>query len=245
MINNHLIITAIVFGVLLLIILWQISRKFYKSIRHRSIPADNIWVKMGEYMFLLIAPVMGFWRYQAFETTGEVVFSKAHLHTLMALAVVGGLSFWVSRWGKQRTPPWANVLLPLGLLQGILLNVLLAIHFGQYIVLGAMFPGYGFELIAPVVNILLLSRELYHNHLVFLQRFRHEPIASRNYLVLSLYILMDNSFVYKLRLFALLLLPTLVIQIALLMLVAGQSPDAIVQVFTQTKGFTFSAMSLF
>jgi hypothetical protein len=46
-------------------------------------------------------------------------------------------------------------------------------------------------------------------------------------------------------LFALLLLPALLVQITLLMLVAGQSPDAIVQVFTQTKGFTFSAMSLF
>lgn len=239
--SKHIII-AVAFSLLLVIILWQIVRKFYQSLRHHLVPLDNYWTKAGEYIFLLGAPVMGFWRYQAFETTGEVVFSKAHLPTLMALAAVGGLSFWVSRWGKQHTPPWVNVLLPLGLLQGILLNLLLAIHFGRYMVLGAVFPSYGFELIAPLVNLLLLSRELYNNHLVFLQRFRNEPIASRNYLILSLYIFMDNSFAYKLRLFGMLLLPALAVQITLLMLLAGQSPDAIVQVFTQTKGFTFSAM---
>lgn len=233
------IFMSALFGILLFIILWQTSRKFRYSIRYGTEPQDNYWVKAGEYLFLLVAPIAGFIRYQSFETTGEVVFSKTHLPTLLFMAAIGGLSFWVSKFFKRETPPWLNIVLPLGLMQGILLNIALTIHFGKYIVLGAVFPAYGFELVAPLINILFLTRELYHNHLVFQYRFKTEPIASRNYIVLGLYILMDKSFAYKLRLFMLLLIPGLIYQIMLLML-AGQSPDAIIQVFTNTKGFTFS-----
>ncbi|HAS44681.1 MAG TPA: hypothetical protein DCS93_29655 [Microscillaceae bacterium] len=233
---THYIIISALFAIYLLVAGWHTLR----SLRSPSRWANNYWVKSAEILFLLLAPVLGFLRYQEFQTTGEVVFSPTHLPTLIALAVLGGASFWVSRFFKYRTPPWLTILLPLGLIQGLLLNLALIIHFGDYVLLGAAFPLLGFELLAPLFNVLFISRELYHQHLVLRKHIKEEPIYSTNYLVLGLFFLMDTSFFTKLRICLVLFIPAFLFQIMLLVL-CGQSPDAIVQVFTDTKGFTFSS----
>lgn len=233
------IFATVLFIVFIVTISWHTLKSFRHSIYYQVVTEDNHWIKLGQYLFLLVAPILGFIRYQVFETSGEIVFAKAHLPTLITMATIGGVSFWISKFFKKTTTPWLNILLPIGILQGILLNIVLAIHFGRYILLGTAYPMHGFELVAPLFNVLFLSRELYHNHLNFSQRFKKEPIASSNYIVLILYILMDRSFLYKLRLFMMLLAPAVVAQVMVL-LFAGQSPDAILQVFTDTKGFTFS-----
>ena len=234
-----LILTAAFFGIYLLITGWHIFKSLRYSLFYRTVAPNNYWVKSAEVIFLLVAPLLGFIRYQAFETTGEIVFSSVHLPTLITMAILGGVSFWISKLFKYDAPPWLTILIPLGLIQAIILNAVLAIHFGKYIIIGMAFPLQGFELVAPLLNIILLSRELYHQHLVFRHHVKNEPIYSRNYLVLSLFFLMDASFMTKLRICLTLFIPAFLFQITILMLF-GQSPDAIVQVFTDTKGFTFS-----
>lgn len=234
-----LILAATFFGVYLAITGWHIFRSLRYSLFYRTVAPNNYWVKAAEVIFLLVAPLLGFIRYQAFETTGEIVFSSTHLPTLITMAALGGASFWVSKLFKYDAPPWLTILIPLGLIQAIILNIVLAIHFGKYIFIGMVFPLHGFELVAPLLNITLLSRELYHHHLVFRHHVKNEPIYSRNYLVLSLFFFMDTSFMSKLRICLTLFVPMLLLQVMILTLF-GQSPDAIVQVFTDTKGFTFS-----
>ncbi len=237
--STSYIMATVLFGIYLIIVTWHTLR----SLRHRSfmgLKKRNYWIKSAEILFLLVAPILGFIRYQAFHTTAEVVFSPTHLPTLIALATLGGLSFWVSRLFKYNTPPWLTILLPLGLIQGILLNLLLIIHFGKYIGLGAAFPLLGFELVAPLFNVVFIGRELYHQHLVMRQHIKQEPIYTTNYLVLGLFFLMDTSFFSKLRICLALFIPVFLFQVMLLVL-CGQTPDAIVQVFTDTKGFTFSS----
>ncbi|OJJ15051.1 hypothetical protein BKI52_39995 [marine bacterium AO1-C] len=238
--STFYIIATTLFAIYLILVGWHTLRSLRYSPLGYSPKANNYWIKSAEILFLLMAPILGFIRYQEFQTTGEVVFSPAHLPTLIALAALGGMSFWVSRFFKYNAPPWLTILLPLGLIQGILINLILVIHFGKYMLLGAVFPLLGFELIAPLFNVIFISRELYHQHLALRQHVKNEPIYSTNYLVLGLFFLMDTRFFTKLRICMVLFVPAFLFQITLLVL-CGQSPDAIVQVFTDTKGFTFSS----
>jgi hypothetical protein len=195
---------------------------------------QNRWIVFAEIFLTVIAPAVGFMRYKAYPP--EFPFGEAHLLTLIFLVMVSVNSYWASRLYKEYQAPLIAALIPLGILQGIIINIILLIHFGSYSILGAVMPIFGFELIAPVVNILLFMRELYFNHLYFRQTIEPEQFSKQK-LIIKFLVKLDLG--RKSSIYFILLMPFFVLQQAILTLL-GQRPDAAVRVFVESCGFTFS-----
>lgn len=221
---------AIVFNYLVLYVI-------IKSIQHLRqevvIRKTNTRIVIITILFSLLAPISGFLRYDAY--LDEFPFSDAHILTLIFLVVVAMICFWSSKLFKNYLSPILNVLVLIGILQGIILNILLTIHFGFDIILGAIFPFFGYELVAPLVNVFLLLGELYQNHLSFIEKYQEKESVSNNLIIRFLQgALYRKSFVLFILFF-----PFYAIQ-QIILILFGQAPDAIVRVFVETCGFTFS-----
>ncbi len=195
---------------------------------------QNRWLFAAEVLFTVVAPAFGFILQKEFDR--EFPFSKDHLLTLIFLAVLSVNSYWASRLFKGKHAPLVDALIPLGILQGILLNLAFLLHFGTWIVLGLIFPLYGFALVAPLINVVLLTRELYLGHLFFRRNLNLDDFQEKKWLLVFL---SKASLGRKSLLYFILLMPFFAIQQALLVLL-GQRPDAAVRVFVESCGFNFS-----
>lgn len=194
----------------------------------------NKSILAAEILFTVIAPAVGFVRYQEFPP--EFPFAEKHLFTLIFLVVVSINSYWASRLYKSHQAPLVAALIPLGIFQGILINLALLIHFNFYVLMGVAFPVFGFELVAPLINIFLFVRELYFGHLYFRQNLEPSSFSNPNFLIrfLLTFNLRRKSLTYFI-----LWMPFFVVQQSILVLL-GQKPDAAVRVFVESCGFTFS-----
>lgn len=214
-------------------VLYAIIKSIQNLRQERIIRKTDIRILITTILFSLLAPISGFLRYDAY--LDDFPFSDAHILTLIFLVVVAVICFWSSKLFKNHLSPILNVLVLIGILQGIILNILLMLHFGFYMILGAIFPFFGYELVAPLVNVFLLLAELYQNHLSFIEKYQKKELASNNLVIRFLqWTLFPKSFVLFILFF-----PFYAIQ-QIILILFGQAPDAIVRVFVETCGFTFS-----
>lgn len=197
---------------------------------------QNRWIFGAELLFTVLAPLIGFLRYSETGFSPEFPFAEKHLLTLIVLVAIAVIGYWLSRLYKTKLPPLLDAFVPVMVLQGFLLNIILVIHFGGHILMGAIFPLIGFELIAPFVNIVLFGRELFYHHLAFQQIREHTQIYHHNRI---LRFLENTHFPVKTGLNFILLFPFLFLQQFILTLF-GQVPDAAIRVFVETCKFTFS-----
>lgn len=230
--NILLLLSAAIFGVFLLFSI------FYTFISFNS-PTDNRvyqqhWLAtLSEMTFTLAAPITGFLRANHIDEQ-EFPFGEAHLPTLIVLSFVAIIAYWISRLFVDKLPPLLSVLVLIALVQGWLINFTLLLHFGGYLVLGALFPIVGYELTAPLLNLIFLGREFYLNHLRFCEKY--PQYEGKSWLIRFL---AQPYFMRKTSLIFVLFFPFFFVQQVILTLF-GQAPDAILRVFIESCKFNFS-----
>jgi len=79
------------------------------------------------------------------------------------IVIVTALCYWLSRIAKERFSPFVNLLIRAALIQGIILDLIVTIHFANYLIMGIIWPTMGFELLAPPLAMLFLIYELQCN----------------------------------------------------------------------------------
>lgn len=186
----------------------------------------------GRGYFYNRGPLLGFWRQHDYPP--EFPFGEAHLPSLFFIIVVALNAYWASQLFKHQQAPLVAVLIPLGLMQGLLLNIALLGHFGSYVILGFMYPMMGFELVAPLFNAILFARALYANHCHFQEKLDLEAFQRTIWYPLARWCFPTRSFVYFV-----LVWPFAYLQQALLTLF-GQRADGVLRAFVESCGFTFS-----
>ncbi len=183
------------------------------------------WIIILGGLFTTLAPLIGFIRYDAYGP--DIPFSKNHVQVIELLVIVSAICYWVSKFYKKQLSPIVNILLRAGLIQGIILDFIVTIHFTNYLGCGLLVPFMGFELLAPPMAMLFLLYELHCNFRT--PKLTAEPIlSSQNYIPIQV------GFVIA-----------LVIVEQLMLLPMGFHWNSIELAFTQSKGFVFSMHSRF
>jgi hypothetical protein len=198
-----------------------------KSIRNEFRNDDELagWMVTLGILFTSFAPLIGFMRFDAFGP--EMPFSKQHVLIIELLVLVSAVCYWISKFYKKKLSPAVTILVRAGLIQGIILDAVVTIHFTNYFGAGIMFPMFGFELLAPPIAMLFLIYELQCNF----------KSTQQNASLLF-------SEDIKLLLHAGAVIALIVVEQAIL-LPAGSQWDSLVSAFTESKGFVFSANSRF
>jgi hypothetical protein len=141
--------------VIVLVLSWN------KSIRNEFRENPSAWITVFAILFTTLGPLMGFWRYNKFGA--DCPFDPKHVFAIEIIVIVSAMCYWFSRFFKKEFPPFINGILRAGLIQGIILDFFVTIHFGTYMIRGLVFPLFGFELLAPPMALLFLLYELHCN----------------------------------------------------------------------------------
>lgn len=222
-----ILITCPIYLCILVFTLLIITRNWKKSIRNEFQNDDELtkWVILLGVLFTSLAPLIGFIRFDDFGP--DLPFSKNHVLAIELIVVVSAICYWVSKFFKKKLPPFVNLLLRAGLIQGIILDFIITIHFANYLGLGLMFPFFGFELLAPPIAMLFLLFELHCNFRTPKQTT--EPILSvQKEIPLQFGVVIALVVVEQMMLFPM-----------------GFQWNSIVLAFTESKGFVFSLDSRF
>lgn len=210
---------------ILVLTIVAVVKSWKKSIRNEFRNDDELsdWMLFLGGLFTSAAPLIGFMRFDTYGS--EMPFSKQHVLVIELLVVVSATCYWVSKFFKKTLPPFVNLLLRAGLIQGIILDAVVTVHFVNYMGMGLMFPMYGFELLAPPIAMLFLLYELQCNL----------KIANTG---------TEFSAEKKILLQAGVVLVLILVEQAVL-LPAGSQWHSLVSAFTESKGFVFSSGSRF
>lgn len=215
-----------IYPILLIVIIIALFRNWKKSMRNDFKNNDELSVGMtllGGF-FTTLAPLIGFIRFDAFGP--DIPFSKHHVVAIELLVIVSAACYWISRFSKKKLSPFVNLLLRAGLIQGIILDLFVTIHFAEYMGMGVIFPLFGFELLAPPMAMLFLIYELHCNFRIQTQNpglefSLHNTIPVQSGVVLVL------VFVEQ-----------------LMLLPMGFQWNSLLLAFTESRGFVFSINSV-
>jgi hypothetical protein len=212
-----------IYPAILVLTIVAIARNWNKSIRNEFRNDDelSLWIVLTGALFTSLAPLIGFLRFDAFGT--DMPFSKPEVLSVEVLVVVSAICYWVSKLFKKKLSPFVNLLLRAGLLQGIILDFIVTIHFGNYLLMGIVFPFLGFELLAPPMALIFLLYEFRCNSKVAAQNTKAEFPAPNN-------MLLQFGMVIA-----------LIVAEQALLIPAGFHWDSLITAFTESKGFVLSA----
>ncbi len=117
--------------------------------------------EFAEFLFVGVAPLLGVGLIYIFYSEIKP-FHIEYVPIVGAYVFIGFLSYWFSRFFKEQLPIFIVALLPYGIGIGILLYIILIIHFISPMTLlgGALLPFLGFPLFAPLPALLYSIREM-------------------------------------------------------------------------------------
>lgn len=189
-----------------------------------------------EILFMGISPILGIIFVFVFKDDIKP-FDINHTLSLGVFVVLAYAAYWVSKIAKQRVNNTVFLLLPMGMMIGILIYLAIFIHFISPITLmgGALLPVFGFALYAPLPAILFNIKELVRHKQFYRQKFAIED-AYRSTLffqTLGTSPSINNATYY---------IATLLVIAAIqgLLVLVGQDMLSMMHVFTGGEGFLFS-----
>ena len=221
MLTMFYLLVICIYPILLITTVASVCLNWQDSIRSqfRSDP-KSVWLTIFGVLFTVISPALGFWRYDDFRPA--IPFSPSHVAAVELMVTISAVSYWISRFAKREIPALVNWIVRAGLLQGILLCLVITVHFGpDYLLKGIAWPTLGFELDAPPFAALLLLYELVCNIRAVEPRESSSPISQWRFLLWGL-------------------LPVLFIVEQALLLPFGYSWNSFLLAFTHSRDFTFS-----
>jgi hypothetical protein len=190
-----------------------------------------------EVLFTIIAPLIGFIRFDKFQP--DIPFAKQHVLIIMLLVITASIAFWLARTAAKISQPLIRIMISVGLLQGIVLCFIITIHFIPFLINGLIFPALGFELLSPLIALLLLCREFYFFNAVKLDLEKLLPYRQELGFIPIPFKILELPMIQRIIVFGALLVPVISVQV-LLTYACGQDLDALIKAFTQSHGFIFS-----
>jgi hypothetical protein len=187
-------------------------------------------------LFTIIGPIIGFIR---FDQYGDIPFDKRHVLSVMFFVAISSVFYWVAVFMRHNSGALLRMIVSGGLLLGIILCLFCSIHFLNYLHMGLIYPLFGFELLSPVMALLLLSSELYSYNLV--QPLPEDLLPYRKELGFVPFPDKVIELPFLKRIPVYLCLSLLIALVAVLLCwIAGQDIDSIIKAFTHSRGFIFS-----
>lgn len=200
-------------------------------------PSERI-IAIIEIIITVVAPIVGLIKNSTI-SSGEIPFAKEHQLILILLIAIAVSSFWLSKFLKGKLSPMLDALLPIGMLMGIILALVMTIHFGPYVIIAMLIPAGGFEIVATFLVLLAFIRELYLNHIYFKTIYLPARIEDdfANHRLFRVFL--QSKFLNK---FPLLFFFSFVIIaiVQAIVILFGQAPDALIRVFYESCGFVLS-----
>lgn len=209
---------------------------FRSEKRCRNLFSEAVII-FAEILFTIIGPIIGFIRFDEFGP--DIPFAKEHVLVVILLVISSSAFYWIARFTNRVTNPLVRIMVSVGLLQGIVLCFFTSIHFIAYFPMGLIYPTLGFELLSPLVALLLLSREFYFYNKTEFNYDEHLPYRKELGFVPIPLKIMQFSFFTRLLIFGTLMIPMVIIQVAFAYGL-GQDIDALIKAFTHSHGFIFS-----
>lgn len=218
----YLIIICVYPAILLLTII-ALVRNWGKSKVNDFKNNDELsaWMILLGAFFTTLAPIIGFLRYDAFGS--DKPFDPNHVISVEVLVVVSGACYWISKFFKRKLSPFINQLLRAALLQGIILDAIVTLHFANYLMMGIVFPLFGFELLAPPMALIFIWYELECNYRVSKPQQESANAVGKNILVQFGWV------------------AALVVVEQVMLMPAGFAWDSLISAFTESKGFILSS----
>lgn len=219
-------LTYLLIGIYPAIIIWTIVVLILNWVKsannnyHEN--PKSVMLTIFGIIFTSLGPLLGFMRYDGFREIG-IPFDPKHVFAIELLVFISGISYWLSRFCKYDFPPAVNYFLRAALLQGIILDLFVSIHFIPFYPYGIFFAPLGFELLAPPIAMTFLLYELRCN------------IGASKY---------NNSLhlpVQKKIAFQSLALGGLVLAQIIFLLPLGFEWNSLILSFTKSHGFIFSS----
>jgi hypothetical protein len=217
-----ILLLGLLYPIILLFTIGALIKNWRMSIRNGFRNDDELsgWIIFWGIVFTSLAPLIGFIRFDDFGS--NIPFSKSHVGIIELLVIVSAVCYWVSKFFKRKLSPLVNFLLRAGLIQGIILDAIVTIHFTNYMPSGMLFPLFGFELLAPPIAMLFIIYELQCNSRVTQQNT-------------ALLFSTEKKFLLQ----AGIVIALIFVEQAML-LPAGSQWDSLVRAFTESRGFIFS-----
>ncbi|HVK69725.1 MAG TPA: DUF6688 family protein [Polyangium sp.] len=150
--------------------IWAII-KLYRRTRTQGRGAALAW---ADVLVLGILPAWGLFynhivnatcQVMECEASGEVFrpLAEPEVFGLLAFHLVTALAYVVSRRRRAALhPAMAELLVHAGMLAGMAIHVLLAVHFGKWVLIGVVFPPAFLPCLSPVLTVILYGAELRH-----------------------------------------------------------------------------------
>ncbi|MBI1837478.1 MAG: hypothetical protein HYR91_09465 [Flavobacteriia bacterium] len=224
-------IFAFIYGLYILIIVIKIISSIIGELWLREWKVVQRKFIGASVIHTLVGPVIGFLRFDDYGS--DMPFSKKHVLTIFTFYLVATCSYWYSIYYRSKMSYYGKIITTFGIVQGILLCLIISIHFANYYHLGLLFPFCGFELLCPIVAFFLLLKELIKIQKHFF-RNTFPSFHSKDIEVYSLIHKLEELF-----LFVPFLLLFIFIQIIVLQFF-GQDIDSVFKVFSESSGFVFS-----
>jgi hypothetical protein len=237
LINSGLIFLSIgIFGFIIPTI------KTAKKILKYNTLGNVLPIKPNEKIALIVMPVLGNLFLYLFREETELL-DWNYILAIWILTIIIVFFYYLSRTNKYKTGPLTLVLIPSALLTGILLALVMLIHFSPYILMGAMlmssplfflsifvFPAFGL-----IQAIILLSTELYS----VLKLCKNKVLnrEKKGYFINVL----TNFYFGKYYLIAqIFTFPIFVTIVQFFFIIFSQEPDGPIQAFIESKDGLFS-----
>lgn len=198
---------------------------------------SSVVLIISSVIFTVIGPLIGFSRFDQYQP--DIPFAKQDVLTIILLVISSSMGYWISRFFRVHLDLWTRVVLSAVLLEGILLCVVVSIHFLKFYALGLIFPFAGFELVSPIFAGLFLWKEFRLLNRVDLPSADVLPYRNELGLTPFPYRLFSRSLFHRLPWYLLGMFVLLALQV-MVAVAFGQQPDALFSAFTHSVGFVFS-----
>ena len=189
----------------------------------------------AEIIAMGIAPIMGVILHFVF-TDMKIPFAPQYAISAISFIAIGYCSYWLSRGFKNRLSLIANLILPYGIVIGVLSYIMLFVHFMSLTTLLAM--GFvsiiAFPLIAPLPAIIYALRQL-KIQVEYLQKQMGEGFQTSNWI---------KGLRWNFDFINLLYLIGFVSIIQIFLMILGQPLDGFWLAFRESEGFLFSIKDL-
>jgi|GEM_PF-3090772 len=231
-----LILLGIPYVVYILYVIVTAIRTINRNDKNKLSEYGKAILLTSDFIFTLIAPVIGFCRYDSYGP--NMPFSKRHVISIILLVIVSSASFWGARLTSGTRIPYLRILFSVGMLQGLILCFACTIHFLNYFALGIIFPLAGFELLCPLVAFFLLLREFYFYNKAAVPAELLPYREELGLLPVPLQVIQLPA-LPRLAVYMGLLAIAVALQVAFLYSL-GQDADSIIKAFRESSGFIFS-----
>lgn len=221
--------------VITLIVLSIISMR--RDSRRFSGSFSGILYLLSEILFTIIAPAIGFIRYDEFGA--EIPFATRHVPVIILITIVSSASFWIARFSAGTVIPLLRIIISAGLLQGMIFCVFTSIHFIPFLPLGIIYPMFGFELLAPLIAFFMLLREFTFYNRVRLDLSELLPYRAELGFIPLAHQAWRLPLTKRMTLYTALVIMFLASQ-SLFVYLLGADIDSLVKAYSHSHGFIFS-----